>query len=98
MNKKINKILKDLELCNGFFDFIIEPNESKLLVDYIKQLQQQDKQLKEIINEAIKKVDILRRNYAEYVCPIPCTEIEDVDRILKEVSDRFDLKKVEDKE
>lgn len=98
MDKKINKILKDLELCNGFFDFIIEPNESKLLVDYIKQLQQQNKQLKEIINEAIKKVDILRRKYAENVCPIPCAEIEDIDRTLKEVSDGFDLKKVEDKE
>lgn len=98
MDKKINKILKDLELCNVFFDFIIEPNESKNLVDYIKQLQQQNKQLKEIINEAIKKVDILRRNYAENICPIPCAEIEDIDRTLKEVSDRFDLKKVEDKE
>lgn len=36
MNKTIKKLLKDLELCNGFFDFIIEPDESRNLVDYIK--------------------------------------------------------------
>ena len=50
-------------------------------------LLEENKQLKEIINEAIKKVDILRRNYAENVCPIPCTEIEDIDRTLKGVSE-----------
>ncbi len=54
MDRKINKILKDLELCNGFFDFIIEPNESKLLVNYIKQLQKENLKLKKIIKEATK--------------------------------------------
>lgn len=52
-----------------------------------EELEQQCKKQKEIINEAIKKVDILRRNYAENVCQIPCTEIEDIDGTLKEVSE-----------
>lgn len=51
MNKKIKKILKDLELCNGFYDFIIEPDDSQLLVDYIKSLQQENKQLKDNWNK-----------------------------------------------
>lgn len=46
MNKKIKKILRDLELCNGFYDFIIEPDDSKLLIDYIKSLQRDNKNLK----------------------------------------------------
>lgn len=59
MNKKIKKILKDLELCNGFYDFIIEPADSKTLVDYIKSLQQENVQLKEDIKNIIK---ILSKN------------------------------------
>lgn len=46
MNKEIEKILKDLELCNGVFDFIIESDDSKLLIDYIKSLQQENQELK----------------------------------------------------
>ncbi len=57
MNKKIKKILKDLELCNGFYDFIIEPADSQLLVDYIKSLQQENKQLKDAIDMFLYKVD-----------------------------------------
>lgn len=40
MDKKINKILNDIELCNGFFDFILEPDKAKIIVDYIQQLQE----------------------------------------------------------
>lgn len=46
MNKEVKEVLEDLELCNGFFDFILEPEKSEILVDYIKQLQQENKQLK----------------------------------------------------
>lgn len=57
MNKKIKKILKDLELCHGFYDFIIEPDDSQCLVDYIKSLQQENKQLKDAIDMFLYKVD-----------------------------------------
>lgn len=57
MEEKIKKILRDMELCNGFYDFIIGPNESRLLVNYIKQLQQENKQLKERINKVLNKID-----------------------------------------
>lgn len=58
--------------------------EFEAIIDFYEQ---QVKKQKEIINEAIKKVDVLRRKYAKNVSPIPCTEIEDIDRALKEVSE-----------
>lgn len=64
MKEKIKKILRDMELCNGFYDFIIGPNESRLLVNYIKQLNKknkqlnkENKQLKERINKVLNKID-----------------------------------------
>ena len=51
MKEKIKKILRDMELCNGFYDFIIGPDESRLLVNYIKQLKQENKQLKSILTD-----------------------------------------------
>lgn len=56
MKEKIKKILRDMELCNGFYDFIIGPNESRLLVNYIKQLKQENKQLQEELEEYQKSI------------------------------------------
>ena len=47
MNKEINKIITNLENCFGIFDYSLTPTESNLLVSYIKELQQENKQLKE---------------------------------------------------
>lgn len=95
--EKIIEILEDYEFfCDddygGHYEHIdcsqraLTPLGIVGILDYISELEQQCKKQQEIINEAIKKVDILRRNYAENVCQIPCTEIEDIDRTLKEVS------------
>ena len=48
MNKEINKIIADLEGCFGIFDYVLTPIESNLLVSYIKELQQENKKLKNI--------------------------------------------------
>ena len=51
MNKEINKIIDSLEGCIGMFDYMITPIESNLLVSYIRELQQENKQLKDNWNE-----------------------------------------------
>jgi hypothetical protein len=60
VNKEINKIIANLENCIGIFDYFLTPTESNLLVSYIKELQQnnkeserQRKKQKEVINKAI---------------------------------------------
>lgn len=53
MNREINKIITNLENCFGIFDYSLTPTESNLLVSYIKELQQENKQLKEIIDKAV---------------------------------------------
>ena len=47
MNKEINTIIANLEGCIGMFDYMITPIESNLLVSYIRELQQENKQLKD---------------------------------------------------
>lgn len=74
MDKKINKILKDLELCNGIFDFIIEPDESRILVDYIKQLQKDNKSQQERIKYLMRSC-----NRKEYVIEEKISELVDLD-------------------
>lgn len=37
---EINKIIDNLEGCIGIFDYLLTPNESNLLVLYIKELKQ----------------------------------------------------------
>ena len=51
MNKEINTIIDNLEGCIGMFDYLLTPTESNLLVAYIKQLQQENKQLKDNWNK-----------------------------------------------
>lgn len=70
MKEKIKKFLRDMELCNGFYDFIIEPDESRLLVNYIKQLKQENKQLKEQLLVAQTNEETFR------------LEMEDITKIL----------------
>ena len=49
MSEEINKIIDNLEGCIGMFDYLLTPIESNLLVSYIKELQQENQQLKERI-------------------------------------------------
>ena len=51
MNKEINTIIANLECCIGMFDYLLTPTESNLLVAYIKQLQQENKQLNDNWNK-----------------------------------------------
>ena len=51
MNKEINTIIANLEGCIGMFDYLLTPIESKLLVSYIEELQQENKQQKDNWNK-----------------------------------------------
>ena len=51
MNKEINTIIANLEGCIGMFDYLLTPTESNLLVVYIEELQQENKQLKDNWNK-----------------------------------------------
>ena len=50
MNKEIETLINNLEGCIGMFDYLLTPIESNLLSAYIKELQQENKELKEKIN------------------------------------------------
>lgn len=79
-------------------DKLFSPSDCKVLLDYIEQLKTRqsiveekykivdeiNQEYKEIIYKAIAKVDILRKAYKRNISTIPCTEIEDIDEVLKE--------------
>ena len=67
---------KDVPIECIYDDLVIDINE-------IKRLQQENQQLKEQRDKAIEKVDILRKAYERNISPIPCTEIEIIDKVLK---------------
>lgn len=51
MNEEINKIIDSLDGCIGMFDYLLTPIESNLLVSYIRELQQENKQLNDNWNK-----------------------------------------------
>ena len=54
MNKEINKIISWIEMSYTRLNY----KEELLLVNYIKQLQQENKKYKEVIDKAINFIDI----------------------------------------
>ena len=84
MDKEIDKIITKLEGCFGIFDYVLTPIESNLLVSYIKELQQQCKKQKEVIDRLnfIKN----RKNQGASQENINKMAIEFVNSYLKEVS------------
>ena len=57
MNKETNTIISNLERCSNMFDYCLTPKASNLLVSDIKELQQENKQLKKDIKNIIKILD-----------------------------------------
>lgn len=47
MNKETNTIISNLDRCSNMLDYCLTPKASNLLVSDIKELQQENKQLKE---------------------------------------------------
>ena len=80
MNKKINTIIANLESCIGMFDYLLTPTESNLLVAYIEELQQENKQLKDNWNYIKKMLNEARQE--EYISGY-CGTCTDVDIDLK---------------
>ena len=81
MNKEINTIIANLEGCIGMFDYLLTPTESNLLVAYIKQLQQENKQLKDNWNYIKKMLKEARQEkYISGYCGT-CTDV-DIDFLL----------------
>lgn len=63
MNKETNTIISNLEGCSGMFDYCLTPKASNLLVSDIKELQQENKQLKDNWN---KLKEIMEEETREY--------------------------------
>ena len=82
MNKEINTIIANLEGCIGMFDYLMTPIESNLLVSYIKELQQENKKYKEVIDKAIEYILKETKSMPVNGCTIRLKELLD---ILKEV-------------
>ena len=82
MNKEINTIIANLEGCIGMFDYLMTPIESNLLVSYIKELQQENKKQKEVIDKAIEYILKETKSMPVNGCTIRLKELLD---ILKEV-------------
>ena len=81
MNIEINTIITNLEGCIGMFDYLLTPTESNLLVAYIKELQQENKQLKHNWNYIKKMLKEARQEeYISGYCGT-CTDV-DIDFLL----------------
>ena len=75
MNKEINKIISWIEMSYTRLNY----KEELSLVDYIKQLQQENKKYKEVIDKAIEKLEEVKKRRI-----LRLLEMEVLD-ILKEV-------------
>ena len=75
MNKEINKIISWIEMNYTRINY----KEELLLVNYIKQLQQENKKYKEVIDKAIEKLEEVKERR------IMLLDEEKVLEILKEV-------------
>ena len=80
MNKEINTIIANLEGCIGMFDYLLTPNESNLLVLYIKELNQkyenavadyektmfEKEQLNSLVNSCQEEIRQLKKQLTTY--------------------------------
>ena len=89
MDKEIDKIITELEGCFGIFNYLLTPVENNLLVSYIKELQQQCKKQKEVIDKTTNIInDYLKEDYSIYTeNEIEVDLIVKLKNILKEVSE-----------
>ena len=86
MNIEINTIIANLEGCIGMFDYLLTPTESKLLVSYIEELQQENKQLKDNWNYIKKMLKEARQEkYINGYCGT-CTDV-DIDFLLGKIEE-----------
>ena len=86
MTKEINTIIANLEGCIGMFDYLLTPTESNLLVAYIEELQQENKQLKDNWNYIKKMLKEARQEkYISGYCGT-CTDV-DIDFLLNKMQE-----------
>lgn len=86
MNKEINKIIDSLEGCIGMFDYMITPIESNLLISYIRELQQENKQLNDNWNYIKKMLKEARQEkYISGYCGT-CNDV-DIDFLLDKMKE-----------
>ena len=81
MNKEINKIISWIEMSYTRLNY----KEELLLVNYIKQLQQENKQLKDKIDKAIEYLDDWLFNVGGMGACMDYKDIIEILDILKEV-------------
>ncbi len=57
MNEDIKELIENLEFAEGVFDYMLTPDDSKLLLDYITKIQNNWKKLKKKLERRIKSYE-----------------------------------------
>lgn len=81
MNEEINKIIANLDGCVGIFDCLLTPVESNLLVLYVKELQQKNKNLEQALDDIKKICDSIPEEHS--ICDVG--KIHDIEVIIQKV-------------
>ena len=81
MNEEINKIIANLEGCVGIFDCLLTPVESNLLVLYVKELQQKNKNLEQALDDIKKICNSIPEEHS--ICDVG--KIHDIEVIIQKV-------------
>lgn len=81
MNEEINKIIANLEGCVGIFDYLLTPVESNLLVLYVKELQQENKNLEQVLDDIKKICNSIPEEHS--ICDVG--KIHDIEVIIRKV-------------
>ena len=89
MNEEmIKELLEKLKQCDDFHnrcDFLMEHSEITYMLDYITNLQQENKELKEVIEKVIEYIDDWLFNVGGMGACMDYKDINEILDILKEV-------------
>lgn len=68
MNKEIETLINNLEGCVGMFDYMLTPIENDLLLSYINELQQENKELHNKIDKLEDKIKQMDNRFRNGLC------------------------------
>ena len=84
----IKELLEKLKQCDDFHnrcDFLMEHSEITYMLDYITNLQQENKQLKEKYEKAIKEINRINNiDVNDYYETLVCKELA-IDNLIEEL-------------
>ena len=84
---EVNRIIEDLKFCDSVFDYTLTPDDSGLLLGYIKELQQENQQLK-LTNQALSSCLKIDKEKIDYYVD-RCEQLEKVLDEIRELASHF---------